>query len=78
MYVIYTSAIRGMVHWNGVLYMKWLSKRAVAEMTGYSEKTIDRAIKRGWLRRAKNGVRRVRIGYDSVVAFMQGQTAKGH
>jgi predicted site-specific integrase-resolvase len=55
----------------------WYSKREVAEMTGYSEKTIDRALKAGWLRRVKNKIRRVRITRDSVFAFMQGDAPKG-
>ncbi len=50
----------------------WLSKREAAELTGYSEKTIDRAIRRGLLRRARNGVRSVRIAYTDLIRFMNG------
>jgi excisionase family DNA binding protein len=51
---------------------KWLTKKEAASTSGYSEKTIDRAIRSGQLRKAQNGVRRVRIAYSDLVRFMNG------
>jgi excisionase family DNA binding protein len=54
------------------MHDRWLSKREAAGLAGVSEKTIDRAIKRGFLRRAKNGVRRVLIAYSELCRWMNG------
>jgi len=56
---------------------KWCSKREAAQIAGLSEKTIDRAIKRGKLRRANNGVRRVRIAYSDLVRWLNGGKVAG-
>jgi excisionase family DNA binding protein len=51
---------------------RWLSKKEAAALSGYSEKTIQRAIRRGLLRCADNGVRRVRIAYSQFERWMNG------
>lgn len=56
---------------------KWLSKQQAAAVAGLSEKTIDRAIKRGALRRARNGVRRVVVAYSDLLRWMKGDDAIG-
>lgn len=51
---------------------RWLSKVQAAEISGVCVKTIERAIHRGALRVARNGVRRVLIAYSDLVRWMNG------
>jgi excisionase family DNA binding protein len=53
---------------------RWLTKREAAEIARVSEKTIDRAIKRGWLKRVENGVRKVLIAYSELLRWMNGRS----
>ena len=54
---------------------RWLTKREAAKLARVSEKTIDRAIRRGWLRRVENGVRKVLIAYSELLRWMSGRRA---
>jgi len=54
---------------------RWLTKREAAKLARVSEKTIDRAIRRGWLRRVENGVRKVVIAYSELLRWMTGRRA---
>jgi excisionase family DNA binding protein len=56
---------------------KWLTLSEAATSTGLSEKTIRRAIRRGKLRRAENGVRRVLIAATELARWMKGETSQG-
>jgi len=56
---------------------RWLTKREAAAVAGVSEKSIDRAIRRGLLRRAKNGLRKVLIAYSDLVRWMNGGVVQG-
>ena len=51
---------------------RWVTKREAAELAGVSPKTIQRAISRGELKRAKNGVRKVLIAYPDLSRWMKG------
>ena len=57
--------------------MKWLTKREAAAEARVSEKTIDRALKRGLLERAQNNVRKVVISSASLARWMAGGKAQG-
>jgi predicted site-specific integrase-resolvase len=48
---------------------RWLSKREAAKIAGVSEKTIDRFIRRGLLRRANCQIRRVLIAHSDVTVY---------
>lgn len=56
---------------------RWLTKKEAATESKYSTKTIERAIKKGALRKVKNGVRRVRIAYSELLRWMNGNQARG-
>jgi excisionase family DNA binding protein len=56
---------------------RWLSKKQAARLCGFCEKTIDRAVKKGVLRRARNGVRAVRIAQSDLLRWMNGGQARG-
>ena len=56
---------------------RWLSKGQAAELSNVSPKTIDRAIKKGLLRKANNGVRKVLIAYSDLVRWMNGGCSAG-
>jgi excisionase family DNA binding protein len=51
---------------------RWVSLEEAAEIAGVHPKTVTRAIHKGALRRAKNGVRRVLIAYSDLVRWMKG------
>jgi predicted site-specific integrase-resolvase len=59
------------------LHDRWLSKREAAKIAGVSQKTIDRFIRRGLLRRAECKVRRVLIAHSDLVKCMSGGQMRG-
>jgi len=56
---------------------QWLTKKQAAEISGLSTKSLERAIRRGRLRKAENGVRRVLIAYSELMRWMKGERMPG-
>jgi excisionase family DNA binding protein len=56
---------------------RWLTKKEAAALARVSPKTIDRAIRRGWLRRVQNGVRKVLISETEISRWMNGSRIAG-
>lgn len=52
---------------------EYMTVREVVELTGYCEKTIRNAVKRGDLRPQGNGLRAQRFRRSDVVAWMAGE-----
>jgi hypothetical protein len=51
---------------------KWYTKKEAAAKARVCEKTIDRAISRGLLRRVENGIRKVLIADSELIRWMNG------
>ncbi len=56
---------------------RWLTKKEAADLAQLHEQTIYRAIRKGALKKAKNGVRRVRIAESDLLRWMNGAKLSG-
>jgi len=56
---------------------RWLNKKEAALAANVCTKTIDRAIAKGFLKRAKNHVRKVLIAYSELQRWMNGGRLTG-